>query len=174
MARHGASDLAIRLGRQAEAVCREYLSSGRRSGNYWLVGDVQNSPGRSLYVRLKDTAKGPAGKWTDGATGEHGDLLDVIREALGLIDFKDVAEEARRFLSLPHPEPSRPRTPTGMTSSMVSLRLKGACFDEYFLKSGSKAICVTLRMPAQSEAIFSAPVLAPPWMSTISACFAWT
>ncbi|MBA4800099.1 MULTISPECIES: toprim domain-containing protein [Hyphomicrobiales] len=119
MARHGASDLAIRLGRQAEAVCREYLSSGRRSGNYWLVGDVQNSPGRSLYVRLKDTAKGPAGKWTDGATGEHGDLLDVIREALGLIDFKDVAEEARRFLSLPHPEPSRPRTPTGMTSNIV-------------------------------------------------------
>ena len=119
MARHGASDLAIRLGRQAEAVSREYLSSGRRSGNYWLVGDVQNSPGRSLYVRLKDTAKGPAGKWTDGATGEHGDLLDVIREALGLIDFKDVAEEARRFLSLPHPEPSRPRTPTGMTSNIV-------------------------------------------------------
>lgn len=117
MARHGASDLAIRLGRQAEAVCREYLSSGRRSGNYWLVGDVQNSPGRSLYVRLKDTAKGPAGKWTDGATGEHGDLLDVIREALGLIDFKDVAEEARRFLSLPHPEPATTGAPTGRTSS---------------------------------------------------------
>ena len=119
MARHDASDLAIRLGRQAEAVCREYLSSGRRSGNYWLVGDVQNTPGRSLYVRLKDTAKGPAGKWTDGATGQHGDLLDVIREALGLVDFRDVAEEARRFLSLPHLEPEKTRTPTGKTSSIA-------------------------------------------------------
>lgn len=49
--------------------------------------------------------------------GEHGDLLDVIREALGLIDFKDVAEEARRFLSLPHPESQMTRTPTGSISS---------------------------------------------------------
>ena len=119
MARHDASELASRLGREAEAVCREYLSSGKRTGNYWLVGDVQNSPGRSLYVRLRDSAKGPAGKWTDSATGEHGDLLDVIREALGLVDFRDVAEEARRFLSLPHPEPERTRTPTGRVSSVA-------------------------------------------------------
>lgn len=119
MARHDASELASRLGREAEAVCREYLSSGKRAGNYWLVGDVQNSPGRSLYVRLRDSAKGSAGKWTDSATGEHGDLLDVIREALGLVDFRDVAEEARRFLSLPHPEPERTRTPTGRVSSVA-------------------------------------------------------
>lgn len=113
MARHNASELAHRLGREAEAVCRAYLSSGRRLGNYWLVGDVQNTPGRSLYVRLHDTAKGPAGKWRDSASGQHGDLLDVIRETLGLIDFKDVAAEARRFLSLPHPEPERTRTTAG-------------------------------------------------------------
>ena len=119
MARHDASELASRLGREAEAVCREYLSSGKRTGNYWLVGDVQNSPGRSLYVRLRDSAKGPAGKWTDSATGEHGDLLDVIREALGLVDFRDVAEEARRFLSLPRPEPERTSTPTGRVSSVA-------------------------------------------------------
>ena len=40
MARHDASDLAHRLGRQAEAVCRHYLSSGVRQGRYWLVGAV--------------------------------------------------------------------------------------------------------------------------------------
>ncbi|MGK6313651.1 DUF7146 domain-containing protein [Neorhizobium sp. DT-125] len=105
MSRHDASDLAQRLGRQAEAVCRQYLSSGRREGRYWLVGDVRNTPGRSMYVRLKDSPKGPAGKWTDAATGEHGDLLDVIRESCGLIDFKDVADAARTFLSMPPPEP---------------------------------------------------------------------
>lgn len=65
MARHDASDLASRLGRQAEAVCKRYLGAGRRQGNYWQVGDVRNTPGRSMFVRLKDTAKGPAGKWTD-------------------------------------------------------------------------------------------------------------
>ncbi len=105
MARRDASDLAHRLGRQAEAVCRHYLSNGQRHGNYWQVGDARNAVGRSMFVRLRDTPKGPAGKWTDAATGEHGDLLDVIRESLGLIDFADVADEARTFLSLPHPEP---------------------------------------------------------------------
>ncbi|MBC9176736.1 MULTISPECIES: DUF7146 domain-containing protein [Alphaproteobacteria] len=98
-------DLARRLADRAEAVCRHYLSSGRREGGYWLVGDVRNTPGRSMYIRLKDSPKGPAGKWADAATGEHGDLLDVIRESCGLIDFKDVADEARTFLSMPPPEP---------------------------------------------------------------------
>lgn len=66
MARLDASDLAQRLGRQAEAVCRRYLSNGHRQGNYWQVGDARNTKGRSMYVRLKDSPKGPAGKWTDG------------------------------------------------------------------------------------------------------------
>ncbi|TJW01059.1 MAG: DNA primase [Mesorhizobium sp.] len=98
------NNLAGRLSRQAEAVCRNYLSNGRRHGNYWLVGDARNTPGRSMYVRLNDTPKGPAGKWTDAATGEHGDLLDVIRESCGLIDFIDISAEACNFLSLPRSE----------------------------------------------------------------------
>ncbi|NOW48824.1 hypothetical protein FHW96_005014 [Novosphingobium sp. SG751A] len=104
-------DLARRLADRAETVCRHYLSSGRREGGFWLVGDVRNTPGRSMYVRLKDTPKGPAGKWTDAATGEHGDLLDVIRESCGLLDFKDVTDEARTFLSMPPPEPESHQQP---------------------------------------------------------------
>ena len=108
MAPLDAGELAIRLGRRAEAVCRHYLSSGHREGRYWLVGDVRNTPGRSMFVRLRgaETGKGAAGKWTDAATAEHGDLLDVIRESCGLVAFKDVAEEARGFLNLPHPDPN--------------------------------------------------------------------
>ncbi|MDU1667923.1 MAG: DNA primase, partial [Bradyrhizobium sp.] len=98
-----ASELAHRLAREAEAVCRHYLSNGKRQGRYWLVGDVQNTPGRSLFVRLYESPKGPAGKWTDAATGEHGDLLDIIRERCGFGNFREVAEEARRFLKLPRP-----------------------------------------------------------------------
>jgi phage/plasmid primase-like uncharacterized protein len=121
-------DLARRLGRQAEAVCRHYLSSGRRQGAYWQVGDVHNTPGRSMFVRLKASPKGPAGKWIDAATGEHGDLLDVIRERCRLINFADVAEEARSFLSLPHAEaepaaPRRKTTPTPSGSTEAARRL---------------------------------------------------
>lgn len=60
-----ASDLAYRLARDAEAVCRHYLSNGHREGRYWLVGDARNTAGRSMYVRLKESPKGPAGKWTE-------------------------------------------------------------------------------------------------------------
>jgi hypothetical protein len=109
-----ASELAHRLARDAEAVCRHYLSNGRREGRYWLVGDARNTPGRSMFVRLKESPKGPAGKWTDAATGEHGDLLDVIRESRGLRDFHDIADEARRFLSLPRPDPE----PTHQTARL--------------------------------------------------------
>jgi hypothetical protein len=100
------SDLAQRLARNAEAVCRHYLSSGRREGRYWRVGDVHNAPGRSMFVRLTgaETGKGAAGNWTEGATGEHGDLLDIIRATCGYADFRDVVEEARRFLTLPPTE----------------------------------------------------------------------
>src|ERR1700740_882842 len=113
-----ASELAHRLARESEAVCRHYLANGRREGRYWLIGDVRNTPGRSMFVRLKgpESGRGAAGKWTDAATGEHGDLLDVIRESCGLLDFHDVADEARRFLSLPRSAPPyepRPPAPTG-------------------------------------------------------------
>ncbi|MBI1206828.1 MAG: DNA primase [Azospirillum sp.] len=101
-----AHDLACRLARDAEAVCRHYLSNGRRQGGYWHVGDVRNRPGRSLYVRLHGPESGPgaAGNWTDGATGEHGDLLDVIALRCGLDRLRDVLDEARRFLALPLPD----------------------------------------------------------------------
>ena len=39
-------------------------------------------------------------------SGEHGDLLDAIRESCGFIHFREAADEARRFLSLPRAEPS--------------------------------------------------------------------
>jgi hypothetical protein len=121
MARHDASELAIRLGREAEAVCRHYLSNGQRQGRYWTVGDVRNTPGRSMFVRLSGPESGPggAGHWTDAATAEYGDLLDVIAKSCGLVVFKDVADEARSFLCLPRPEPdpvprSRPgKAPAG-------------------------------------------------------------
>src|SRR3954464_3710912 len=108
-----ASELARRLGRRAEAACRHYLSNGRREGNYWLVGDTANTPGRSLFVRLRgpDSGKGAAGKWTDAATRAHGDLLDLIAANRGLARLRDVLDEARCFLTLPRTEPVHERLP---------------------------------------------------------------
>jgi hypothetical protein len=64
---------------------------------------------------------------TDAATGEHGDLLDVIRESCGLTYFHEVVEEARRFLSLPGfnvaSEPTRQATPAPVGSPESARRL---------------------------------------------------
>ena len=72
-----ASNLARRLAEQAETVCRHYLSNGRRIGRYWAVGDVRNTPGRSMFVRLRgrSSGKGAAGKWTDAATAQGSKLI---------------------------------------------------------------------------------------------------
>jgi hypothetical protein len=104
---NSASAIAERLARDADAVCRHYLSNGRRQGRYWIVGDVRNTPGRSLYVRLTgpDSGPGAAGNWTDAANGDHGDLLDLIAQGLGHGSLGDAMEEARRFLNLPKADP---------------------------------------------------------------------
>ena len=126
-----AGDLARRLARDAEAVCRHYLSKGRRSGRYWIVGDVQNTPGRSLYVRLAgpDYGPGAAGHWHDAATREYGDLLDLIRLNRDLPRLTEAMDEARLFLSLPRPvDPIAGASEPRIASSPDPPRLPAACF----------------------------------------------
>jgi hypothetical protein len=148
-----ASELSRRLAQNVEAVCRHYLSSGRRQGRYWLVGDVRNTPGRSMFVRLSgpDFGPGAAGHWTDAASFEHGDLLDVIRESCGFVDFRDVADEARRFLSLPRtelggsPKPVRIRVPVGSPEAAqrlfaMSQPIRRTLVEIYLGNRGIKAV----------------------------------
>lgn len=142
-----ASNLAHRLARDAEAVCRQYLSNGRREGAYWLVGDAANSAGRSLYVRLRgpESGKGAAGKWTDAATGEHGDLLDIVRLSRNLASVVEAMDEARLFLSLPRPEPPKPipapRSSPGASRRLYAMGqpLRGTLAHDYLLGRGITA-----------------------------------
>ena len=100
--RHGpspAAAIAAALAARAEEVCRRYLPHGRRQGRYWVAGDIDGARGRSLFVRLSGAGK--PGKWTDAATGEHGDLLDLIRYRTKAPTLRAALDEARRFLALP-------------------------------------------------------------------------
>ena len=92
-----AAAVAAALGARAEEVCRRYLPHGRRQGRYWTVGDARGARGRSLFVRL--APPGVPGKWTDACTGEHGDLLDLIRIASGAGSLRAALAEARAFLA---------------------------------------------------------------------------
>jgi len=138
-----AAEFAQRLARSAEAACRYYLSNGHREGRYWIVGDVANTPGRSLYVRLYGPlyGKGAAGKWTDAATGQHGDLLDLIALSCGLDRLADVLAEARRFLGLAQPALLRPEPPDGLPDTarqllVMSYPLAGTVAETYLQNRG--------------------------------------
>ena len=99
-----AAGIAAALGARAEAVCRRYLPHGRKQGRYWVAGDLDGARGRSLFVRL--SGPGIPGKWTDAATAEHGDLLDLIRHRSRAPTLRAALDEARTFLALP-PVPHR-------------------------------------------------------------------
>ncbi len=94
-----AAAVAAALAARAEAVCRHYLPHGRRQGRYWVAGDLDGARGRSLFVRLAGSGK--PGGWTDAATGQHGDLLDLIRYRINAPTLRAALDEARRFLALP-------------------------------------------------------------------------
>ncbi|WP_315760828.1 DUF7146 domain-containing protein [Sphingomonas sp. Y38-1Y] len=136
-----ASDLSRQLAQRAEAVCRHYLPAGHRDGRYWIAGDVHGSKGQSLYVRLKgpDRGKGAAGKWTDAATGEHGDLLDLIGAHCSHLALADTLAEARHFLSLPQPafedsEPVAHGSPQAAQRLFAASALIGATVAERYLR----------------------------------------
>ncbi|TQD33345.1 DUF7146 domain-containing protein (plasmid) [Rhodobacter capsulatus] len=142
-------DLLRELARNAESVCRHYLPAGRREGSYWIVGDLQNNPGRSLFVRLTGPTSGPgaAGKFTDGATGEHGDLLDIIRARTGISRFPDLLTEARAHLGRPQPvlpdvpTPRKAKDPGGTPAAAsrlfaASVPVPGTLADTYLRSRG--------------------------------------
>ena len=124
-----ATEIAHALAEHAEAVCRHYLPAGRRQGRYWIIGGIDGAKGHSLFVRL--SPPGTPGKWTDAATGEHGDLLDLIRIRSSATSLRDTLAEARKFLLLPAPATNQqaPDLPTdaATTTSIGALRLWRLC-----------------------------------------------
>jgi Toprim domain len=152
-------DLLRELSANAESVCRHYLPAGRREGSYWMVGDLQNNPGRSLFVRLVGPTSGPgaAGKYTDAATGDHGDLLDIIRERTGITRFPDLLAEARTHLGRPAPvipdapDPKKPKPPGGTPEAAArlfaaSVAVAGSLAETYLLSRG-------ITLPVASSAL---------------------
>jgi len=143
------NDLIRALAEKAEGVCRAYLPAGRREGSYWIVGDLQNNPGRSLFVRLTGQTSGPGarGKWQDAAVGLHGDLLDIIRERTGISRFPDLLAEARAHLGRPQPFlpdapiPRKAKAPGGTPAAAArlfaaSVPVSGTLADTYLCSRG--------------------------------------
>jgi len=107
-ARRSIADLSAALADRAESFCRQYFPEGRKQGNYWQVGDTSGAKGQSLAIRLQAQGERKAGSWQDFATGEYGDLIDLLQERLGSVTLKETLREARSFLG-EAPCPAAPR-----------------------------------------------------------------
>ena len=92
------ADLSAELATRAESFCRQYFSDGCKQGNYWQVGDTSGAKGQSLAIRLQAEGGRKAGSWQDFATGQYGDLIDLLHERLGSVTLKETMREARSFL----------------------------------------------------------------------------
>ncbi len=81
-----------------ESVLTTMVPAGKKRQGKFLIGDVLGSPGDSLEVVLTGEK---AGLWTDRATGDGGDIFDLIAAYLGAsihADFPRVLQEASDLL----------------------------------------------------------------------------
>lgn len=114
-ANNGSDRDSIRLALLArlESVLSLLLPAGRVRRDLYLVGDVLGSPGDSLQIVLQGEK---AGLWTDRATGEGGDIFDLIADTSGLArsDFKAVLSRAGELVGRApemQPKPRRKQAP---------------------------------------------------------------
>ncbi len=97
------ADLVTRLG----SILATLFPAGKKRKGKFLIGDVLGSPGDSLEVVL-DGEK--AGLWTDRATGDGGDIFDLIAVNLGAdahTDFPRVMQHAADLLGQAQQVPLR-------------------------------------------------------------------
>ncbi|MFU3048431.1 phage/plasmid primase, P4 family [Pseudomonas paraeruginosa] len=100
-------EIRAELMARLSAVLITLFPAGKQRRGKFLIGDVLGSPGDSLEVVL-DGDK--AGLWTDRATGEGGDIFDLIARHLALsvqADFNRVLDAAADLLGRARSAPVR-------------------------------------------------------------------
>jgi hypothetical protein len=102
----GVGDIVRMLALRIDQLVIDLLPAGRQEGHEWRCGSIAGEAGRSLGIHLTGAK---AGIWSDFATGQAGDSLDLIKDHLGL-DTADAIAWARRWLGLDEGEATIPRS----------------------------------------------------------------
>ncbi len=140
------ADLLARL----ESVLMTLLPAGKKRGQKYLVGDVLGSPGDSLEVSLKGET---AGLWHDHATGEGGDIFDLIAAHHGLdtqADFARVLEIARQLVGRATSHPPKRKKPEAPVDELGPATAKW----DYLDAAGNLIACVYRYDPAPGRKEF--------------------
>lgn len=104
--------LADALNARAESLAADLLPNGKRRGREWTVGSLAGEPGKSLSVSMSGARRG---RWKDFASGDGGDMLDLVAGALCGGSKADAIQWAKQWLGLdtagPAPVLQRPAAP---------------------------------------------------------------
>jgi len=92
------------------------VCSREAQGTHWQVANTSGAKGQSLVIRLQAQGGHKAGSWVDYATGQYGDLINLLQERHGSVTLKETLREAQALLGeAPCPtvprEPREPREP---------------------------------------------------------------
>lgn len=95
------TEISQMLKHRAEEIARFLLPGGKRQGQEWCVGNLQDSPGDSLKIRLTGQK---IGLWSDFASGQRGaDLLDLWAAVKG-ITLAEALRQAKDYLGVTEPQ----------------------------------------------------------------------
>ncbi|HEX4045431.1 MAG TPA: toprim domain-containing protein [Gammaproteobacteria bacterium] len=100
-----AKEISEMLAKNALFVSRDLFPNGKQRGAEWCIGSMRGEAGDSLKIHLKGSK---AGVWSDFATGESGDLLDLwaSKNNISLIE---AIKDCRNYFNLrPLPELKAP------------------------------------------------------------------
>lgn len=130
------ADLIARI----EPVLSALFPAGKKRKGLFLIGDVLGSPGDSLEVVL---AGDKAGLWTDRATGDGGDLFDLIAAARGIDPVADFPRLLDTAADLAGRSPAAPSKLSRKEAPVDDLGPATAKWD--YLDAAGKLIAVVYR-----------------------------
>lgn len=120
------SEIKDRLNERAADVAAHLLPGGKKSGREWKAGSINGEVGGSLSVCI---AGAKAGVWSDFASGEGGDLIDLWVACHG-VTLSDAMKEAKDYLGIreiaqkpPEKIYTRPEKPRGKLASVSAGRV---------------------------------------------------
>lgn len=92
-----AAEVSAMLASQMEALARELLPGGKKTGAEWMAGSVAGEPGKKLAVHLYGAK---AGVWKDFSQDIGGDPLDLVAHCLTNRDLSAAYRWACNWLGL--------------------------------------------------------------------------
>lgn len=91
-----AAEIKAALAERIEQLVEGLLPNAYRDGRCLRVGSVRGEAGQSLAIYLDGSKRG---RWSDFATGEYGDALDLVNVVLDKADMTEAMDWAEEWLA---------------------------------------------------------------------------